>query len=53
MEILFKLHSEKKHSRRYKATDEDAPIQDIYVRRPYSERKAEITLVIKDEISDA
>lgn len=52
MEILFKLHSEKKHSRRYKTTDEKAPIQDIYVRRPFSESKTEITLIIK-EANDA
>lgn len=53
MEIKFKLYQEKKNSRRYKATSEDAVIRDIYVMRPYSDHKTELVVVIKDETSNS
>uniref|UniRef100_A0A6M3IPG8 Uncharacterized protein n=1 Tax=viral metagenome TaxID=1070528 RepID=A0A6M3IPG8_9ZZZZ len=49
MIIKFKLDEEKKHSRRYKATDDKSPIDTIYVKRFFSNGKNEIEIEIKEK----
>ena len=45
----FKLKYDCKGSRRYATTDEDFPIQDIYLKRPFSNDldELEVTLTVK------
>ena len=45
----FKLKYDCKGSRRYNTTDEDFPIQDIYLKRPFSNgvEELEMTLTVK------
>lgn len=46
IKTVFKLDEEKKHSRRYKAVDEDFPIKTIYVLREYADGKDEIEVTL-------
>ena len=52
MKIKLQVHpgdkGEKKHSRRYFSDDKDAPVSDIYVRRPFSTKKDKLTLILED-----
>jgi hypothetical protein len=52
MEIKFEVYpgskGEKKYSRRYGALDDDAPIRDIYIMRPFCEGEDKITIEIKE-----
>ena len=51
MKIQFEVYAgdkgEKKHSRRYHAVgDDDAPLRDIYVMRPWADGKNKLTISI-------
>lgn len=52
MTATFKLFKDCIGSRRYRTTDENFPIRDIYVQRPYANSKLELTLTIKSEQKD-
>lgn len=49
MTATFKLFKECGGSRRFRTTDEDFPIRDIYVKRPYANTKLELTLTIEED----
>ena len=53
MKAIFKIEAtpakaEKKHSRRYFCTDENFPIRTLYVMRPFSNKKDELEIEIKE-----
>ena len=47
MKAKFKVDKECKGSRRYACEDKDFPLQSVYVKRPWSEKKLELTIEIK------
>ena len=53
MEIQFEVYpgdkGEKKHSCRYHAVDNDAPLRDIYVMRPWSDGKDKLVVSIDEK----
>lgn len=49
---VFELDKECVHSRRYKSTDPDYPIQSVYVNRNYADGKDSVVITI-DTISHA
>ena len=51
--MLFKVEKELKGSRRYKAADENFPIQTVYVSRPFAEGKEKLEIQIKEFSEEA
>ena len=51
MKATFKLLKDCKHSRRFQCADKDFPVKDIYVARPWADRRNEFVLEIKEENS--
>lgn len=49
--VLFEVYDGKKgereHSRRYKAKTEGSPISDIYIKRPYADKKDRVYVTIE------
>ncbi len=49
MESKFKLYQEKKNSRRFRAQDDDFPIRDVYVMKPWSKERNSFVMELKGE----
>ena len=50
MKATFEKAYDCKHSTRFKTKDEDFPIKDVYVKKPYSNGKEKIEIEIKEEV---
>lgn len=45
--MLFEIEKELKHSRRYRAVDDDFPVQTVYVRRPFADNNENLNIAIE------
>ena len=46
--MLFNIDKELKHSRRYRASDEDFPVETVYVKRPFADNNEDLIICIEE-----
>lgn len=53
MKAIFKIYQEKKGSRRFRCEDEDFPLGDIYLKKPWSLGKDKVVLTLEEVGKDS